>query len=307
MRWEDERWVKLYTRDTGDWLLLSFEAQGLFRLLLTKVDGAGILHLGRAGRRAVAGIVGHPHRWDLIEPALEELIQDGCVVLQGERLIMPNYLEAQEAKTSDKEKKRRQRERDRADALADGFVGSKAGADIVAAMGRLGSHRMSPDVTTGVTGSHQEVSPDVTGCHQPEEKRQDQNRREEDLSSASPPPMEPEGSDPEPVPLLTPEDARATDAVEEVIDHYLKAMRANGKRTRPTDKRRKLIRARLKDGFSVAELKLAVSGLTWSDWHMGRDPKTNGATFTDIKYALRDAETVEAMIERVPKEHRGAA
>jgi hypothetical protein len=160
MRWEDERWVKLYTRDIGDWLLLSFEAQGLFRLLLTKVDGAGIIHLGRAGRRAVAGIVGHPTRWETIEPALDELLTDGCLVLEGDQLVMPNFIEAQEAKTSDREKKRRQREADRARVLSEPPKPPES----------IGvGHRVSPEVTD----SHR-VSPIV-----PNQKRPDQTRPEE--------------------------------------------------------------------------------------------------------------------------------
>lgn len=99
-------------------------------------------------------------------------------------------------------------------------------------------------------------------------------------------------------------DEHAAD-VEEVIAYYLEAMRANGKKPRPTDKRKKLIRARLKEGIPIAELKQAIDGLTWSDWHMGRDPKTNGAAYTDIKYCMKDADAVEAMAERVPQNRRG--
>lgn len=107
------------------------------------------------------------------------------------------------------------------------------------------------------------------------------------------------------VPLLTPEDAQATSAVEEVIAYYLEAMRANGMQPRATKKRKRLVRARLDEGLSVQELKLAVDGLTWSDWHMGRDPKTNGTAYTDIRYCMKDADTVEAMTERIPKNRRG--
>ena len=35
MRWEDERYVRVYTRDTPGWLSLSFDAQAL--LFLKKV------------------------------------------------------------------------------------------------------------------------------------------------------------------------------------------------------------------------------------------------------------------------------
>ena len=69
MRWEDERYVRLYTRDSVDWLMLSLEAQGLLALILRKLDRAGILPLGKHGGRAVAIAVGHPGRWELARSA----------------------------------------------------------------------------------------------------------------------------------------------------------------------------------------------------------------------------------------------
>lgn len=160
MRWEDERYVRLYTRDTIDWAMLSFEAQGLFSLLLRKVDRAGLLELGKHGKRGVAAAVGHPGRWEVLAPALEELLADGCVSISGTTLVIPNFIEAQEARASDAQRKRDQRERDRDIAKAQGFVGSKAGADIVAAVDR----ELSRNVTDCPAGG-QEVTPDVTRGH----------------------------------------------------------------------------------------------------------------------------------------------
>lgn len=120
MRWEDERYVRLYTRDTIDWHFLSFEAQGLLTLILRKVDRAGIMDMGRHGKKGVAAAVGHPSRLDIILPALEELLSDGVAVIQGTKLVLPNFIEAQEAKTSDAQRKRDQRERDRDLAMASG-------------------------------------------------------------------------------------------------------------------------------------------------------------------------------------------
>lgn len=119
MRWEDERYVRSYTRDTLDWLALSFEAQGLLQLILRKVDRAGIIRLGRHGPKGVAAIVGHADRWKkMIEPALNELLADGCVVIQGNALVLPNFISAQETPTSDAQRQRDKRERDKDKALA---------------------------------------------------------------------------------------------------------------------------------------------------------------------------------------------
>jgi hypothetical protein len=113
MRWEDERYVRLYTRDTVDWLALSFEAQSLLALILRKLDRAGLLVLGKHGKRAVAVAIGHAARWEIIAPALEELLTDGCVRIEGDTLVMPNFLEAQEAAMSDRQRKAEQRARAR--------------------------------------------------------------------------------------------------------------------------------------------------------------------------------------------------
>ena len=113
MNWSDERYVRVYTRDTPEWLCLSFLGQGLFCLLLRKVDRAGVLPLGKLGKRAVAVAVGFPGDWSRIEPALEELLNDGCVRIEGDLLVVPNFIEAQECKQTDKQRARKHREKTR--------------------------------------------------------------------------------------------------------------------------------------------------------------------------------------------------
>ena len=114
MNWSDERYVRIYTRDTPEWLCLSFPAQALLCLLLRKVDRAGVLALGKLGRRAVGVAIGFPGDWPRLEPALDELLADGCVRIEGDLLLVPNFIEAQEAKATDKAraKKRREKVRD---------------------------------------------------------------------------------------------------------------------------------------------------------------------------------------------------
>ncbi len=117
MRWEDERYVRVYTRDTGDWLSLSFEAQAVFLMLLRKVDRIGELHLGKRGRSAIPALIGHGGA--PIDSAIGELLADGCIRLRdGDGvLFVPNFLKAQETAKSPTERKREQRERDAAQAL----------------------------------------------------------------------------------------------------------------------------------------------------------------------------------------------
>lgn len=114
MRWEDERYVRLYTRDTPEFLALSWTARGLFALILRKVDRAGILEVGKLGLRGVAVAIGGP--WVDVEGPLRELLEDGCVMLDeaGTAVMVPNFLIAQEAVQTDAARKRASREKARA-------------------------------------------------------------------------------------------------------------------------------------------------------------------------------------------------
>lgn len=155
MRWEDERYVRIYTRDTIDWLGLSFIAQGLFCLILRKMDRAGLMKLGKHGKKGVSIIIGFPGDWPRLEPALEELLEDGSVEIRGEYLVVPNFIEAQEAVQSDAQRKRESRARHR---------------DQVAAKDVLGADNLSEYVTDGhetgqkVTSGHA-ASRAVTNGH----------------------------------------------------------------------------------------------------------------------------------------------
>lgn len=102
MRWEDERYVRVYTRDTLTWLSLSWEARALFVFILRKVDRAGLLELGAHGARGLAGLVGMPV--GIVEGCLSELTQgaESPVELRGTTIVVPHYVEAQEATASDK-------------------------------------------------------------------------------------------------------------------------------------------------------------------------------------------------------------
>jgi hypothetical protein len=119
MRWEDERYIRFYTRDTADWLVMSWQARGLFGLIMRVVDRAGILRFGsKAGLRGIAPLLHAP--WTEIEAPLQELIDDGCVVYNKTSgyILIKNFTAAQEAGQSDAARKRRLREEARALALA---------------------------------------------------------------------------------------------------------------------------------------------------------------------------------------------
>lgn len=162
MRWEDERYVRVYTRNTGEWLALSWEARALFVFLLRVADRAGLVHTGKAGIRGLAGLAGMPA--DVVERVAPELLADGCLRASEGGYIIPNFIAAQEAKASDAQRKRDQRERDRDKAIASGSSGSRAGMDAEAGM--RSQHSVTQDshamASQAVTPSHAgEVTPSL--------------------------------------------------------------------------------------------------------------------------------------------------
>jgi hypothetical protein len=113
LRWEDEPWVKLYARDTPTWRAMCWQGRAVLPLLLRVLDKAGLLECGELGRSAVSLMISVPP--DVVDVGLAELERLGVVVWHEPSgvLEMPNFEEAQEAKTSDLVRKREQRKRDK--------------------------------------------------------------------------------------------------------------------------------------------------------------------------------------------------
>lgn len=117
MRFEDERYVRLFTRDTATWKLLPWQSKALLPLLLRKLDRAGLADVGDEGLEGVAALIDMP--LELVEAGMPALLKRGVFTLVGGRLLMPNFLVAQEAKASDKLRAKEHRERVRARELPD--------------------------------------------------------------------------------------------------------------------------------------------------------------------------------------------
>lgn len=113
MDWSNERYVRLYTRDTETVLLQSWQARAVFRELLRKCDRAGVVAC-RRGIPVLAKILDMPV--EVLEAHLPTLLDDGSVALCEEGYVLPNFIEAQEAPASDRQraKEARERRRDRA-------------------------------------------------------------------------------------------------------------------------------------------------------------------------------------------------
>lgn len=112
MDWANERYVRLYTRDTGDWALWPWQTRSLFCLILRKVDRAGIISCGKGKLRALSKVVDMPEAEIVI--AIEPLIEDGCIQFnEAGDLIVANFIEAQEVLSTPAARQRDSRERRR--------------------------------------------------------------------------------------------------------------------------------------------------------------------------------------------------
>lgn len=111
MRFEDERYVRLYTKNTPGWCIVPWQARAVLPLVLRALDRAGIVELGSDGFEALAALVMLPV--DVVDVGMKAWLARGTFELRGTTLTMPKFLEAQEAKASDAQRAREKRARDR--------------------------------------------------------------------------------------------------------------------------------------------------------------------------------------------------
>lgn len=80
-------------------------------------------------------------------------------------------------------------------------------------------------------------------------------------------------------------------SMDQVFDAWRIASHRTSTRVILTDKRKRLIRARLKEGYEIDDLIDAVRGIMRSPFHCGKND--TGAVYTDLTHALKDGEHVE--------------
>lgn len=116
--WANERYVRVYTRDTAEQLCWPWEARAIWWLLIRKADRSGMLPVPtKLGMRGVAALISMPV--EVVEVGLAALLEDGCVRAVPEGFLIPNYIEAQETPASDAKRQRDLRERRRATATVE--------------------------------------------------------------------------------------------------------------------------------------------------------------------------------------------
>jgi hypothetical protein len=161
VNWEDEPYVRIYTRDTANWLDLPFQARLLFYEIERKVDRVGCLEFRTY--ESLARVLLVPV--DFLKAGLPALFEDGCIepIQDGARagLIVPNFVEAQEAVRSDKlrqaERRRKMRDASRSSSPSRDVTTRPLDAgwmrDVVTTRDTLLLHAQSRSVTNGLSRS----------------------------------------------------------------------------------------------------------------------------------------------------------
>lgn len=257
MRWPDETYVKLYTRDTPTWKALTWEGRALLPLLMRKLDKAGLLECGQLGRAAVGLMVEMPEA--VVIAGLGSLERLGVVVWHGNTLEMPKFEDAQEARASDLQRKREQRARAKDAAKAEAIAQLRENSPVDVTRGHAVSHEVTP----------RHNSPDTTDS--PDKKKE---------TSAAPPGLS-------------------------VFEHWAKVMGKTGAKFK--GKRQKRVADRLKDGYTQAQLCMAVDGCALTPFNMGQND--SGQRYDDLELICRDVERVDRFIRHAtaPPTRAGSA
>lgn len=109
----NERYVRLYTRDTASWMVLGWEAQALYPQLRRKADRSGVLDLGEEEMsEAVCGLFpGWPT--EVVEKGLTRLLAKGWVDYNEDLnwVLIPDFQESEEAAATAAQRSREHRAR----------------------------------------------------------------------------------------------------------------------------------------------------------------------------------------------------
>ena len=133
MRWEQEGWRKLYTRDTATWAAMGYEGQSCLMMYLRTCEPDGTI----AGKPAA---IARFWRWPepVVRIGLAELVALGTIRETERGFEWPKFAEAQQSRSTSAERSRRKRTADRS--LESGNAPHNEGTHRDA-KGREGTHR----------------------------------------------------------------------------------------------------------------------------------------------------------------------
>lgn len=113
MDFANERYVRLYVRETTTWKLLPWQAQAILPQLLRLVDRAGVLDLG--GVSPAEGVAASLAKWplDVVTVGIEAILAKEILEHRDDCLVWPTFMDAQEATQSDRQRQAEARARRR--------------------------------------------------------------------------------------------------------------------------------------------------------------------------------------------------
>ncbi len=98
MKWEDERYVRLFIRDTATWKLLPWQAKAILPLLMRKLDRFGCVQVGSDVPSAVALTTDLP--LEIAAVAVPALVELNVICITEGELVMHDFIQSQEAVAS---------------------------------------------------------------------------------------------------------------------------------------------------------------------------------------------------------------
>lgn len=110
MDFANERYVRLYTRDTTTTKLLGWQGRTVLWHMLRKLDRSGVLELEGCEPWELAALHGDLPE-DVAREGMANALARGCLVHDGDRIVAPRYIEANETPASDALRARESRER----------------------------------------------------------------------------------------------------------------------------------------------------------------------------------------------------
>lgn len=167
MNFEDERYVRVYTRKTVTTKLLGWEGRACLHALLLEVDRAGVLDLeGMDPAEALTALADIPI--EVTRVGMPRVIERGVAVVENGRLHLPRFMEAQEARQSDAQRQRESRAR-RAAELRSSEGAARSMAQPVTNCDHMKSQNVTDchDQSHEVTSGHSVLSSAVLSTKQP--------------------------------------------------------------------------------------------------------------------------------------------
>jgi hypothetical protein len=167
MDWQNERYIRFYTRETAETRSWSWQARAIWPWLMARCDRAGVLQVRNHGKRhaILAAFLNMPT--DVVAQGIADLIEDGCIVEREDGFLIRNFLDAQEVPISDSQRQRDSREKRRAHVLKNQVVSDIAVTPCHA-------------VSRGVTPGHEVSLLDKTRQAEPSLSKQDETTKKKE-------------------------------------------------------------------------------------------------------------------------------